>query len=61
MSETVELSVALPRSLDTRIFVRITTQAKCIMLSLTTASAEEIGTPTPIGSFVYALPDVIIL
>jgi len=56
-SETVEFSVPLPRSTDTRIHIRLTTQSKAIVALLTTASAGEPGTPTPMGSFVYALPD----
>lgn len=54
----VQVSIPLPRSLDTRIFIRLTTQAKALVLSLTTASQEELGAPRPMGSFVYALPDV---
>ncbi|KAH6603303.1 hypothetical protein Trco_008078 [Trichoderma cornu-damae] len=53
----VQVSIPLPRSLDTRIFLRITTQAKAILLSLTTASQEELAAPRPMGSFVYALPN----
>ncbi|KAL7795038.1 hypothetical protein V8C37DRAFT_375350 [Trichoderma ceciliae] len=53
----VQVSIPLPRSLDTRIFIRSMTQAKAILLSLTTASQEELGAPRPMGSFVYALPD----
>jgi hypothetical protein len=36
----------------------LTVKAKAIMLFLTTASMEDAGSPTPLGSFVYALPDV---
>src|SRR6266699_4891805 len=57
-SEPVEFSVPLPRSTDTRIYIRLTTQSKAIVALLTTASAEERGTLSPMGSFVYALPDV---
>jgi len=55
---TVQFSIPLPRSLDTRIYVRLTVQAKATVVFLTTAAADELGTPTPLGSFVYALPDV---
>ncbi|PTB35999.1 uncharacterized protein TrAFT101_009158 [Trichoderma asperellum] len=55
--KVVQVSIPLPRSLDTRIFIRLTTQAKALVLSLTTASQEELGAPRPMGSFVYALPD----
>lgn len=56
--ETFQLSFPLPRSLEARIYVHLTVQAKSVMIFLTTASADELGTPPPMGSFVYALPDV---
>ncbi|TQS33586.1 hypothetical protein Golomagni_06064 [Golovinomyces magnicellulatus] len=55
--ETFELSIPLPSSLDTRIFIRISQLDKVIMLFLTTASPDETATSTPMGSFVYSLPD----
>jgi hypothetical protein len=58
LSETVEMSVSLPMSLDTRIYIRMSTQAKAITLSLTTAAQDEMAAAKPMGSFVYALPDV---
>lgn len=57
-TERLQLSFPLPRSLDTRIYVHLTVQAKSIMIFLTTATSDEMGTPPPMGSFVYALPDV---
>lgn len=57
-SDTLELSIPVPHSLDTRIYIRLSTQAKAIMLFLTTATADELSSPKPMGSFVYALPDV---
>lgn len=56
--DAIQLSITLPRSLDTRIYAHLTVRPKFIMLFLTTASADELATPTPMGSFVYALPDV---
>ncbi|KAK5995883.1 hypothetical protein PT974_04301 [Cladobotryum mycophilum] len=56
-TEVVEVSIPLPRSLDARIFIRLTIQAKAILLFLTTASQDELGNPNTMGSFVYALPD----
>lgn len=56
--QVIEFSIPFPHSLDTRIHLRLATQAKAIMLSLTTASQDEIGAATSLGSFVYALPDV---
>ena len=58
MDEAIQLSIPVPRSLDTRIYLHLTVKARVITLFLTTASAEELGSPTPLGSFVYALPDV---
>lgn len=57
-SNAVELSIPLPQSLDTRIYIRLSTQTKAVMISLTTASADEGGSAKPMGSFVYAMPDV---
>lgn len=57
-TETFQLSFPLPRSLEARVYVRLIIQAKSIMIFLTTAAADELGTPPPMGSFVYALPDV---
>ncbi|EHK15196.1 uncharacterized protein TRIVIDRAFT_51371 [Trichoderma virens Gv29-8] len=56
-NRVVQVSIPLPRSLDTRIFIRITTQAKAILISLTTVAQEDAAAPRPMGSFVYALPD----
>lgn len=55
--DAVSFSIPLPQSLDTRIYARLSTQAKAILLSLTTAT-QDVAAPTPMGSFVYALPNV---
>lgn len=57
-TQTFEESFRLPRSLDTRIHVRVSKLQKALVLNLSTATAEELGTVVPMGSFVYALPDV---
>ncbi|KAK4104784.1 hypothetical protein N658DRAFT_442533 [Parathielavia hyrcaniae] len=57
MEAPVQLSFPLPRSLDTRVYLHLTVKSKAILLFLTTASMEEAASPTPLGSFVYALPD----
>ncbi|KAK3308235.1 uncharacterized protein B0T15DRAFT_102521 [Chaetomium strumarium] len=57
MEAPIQSSFPLPRSLDTRVFLRLTVKPKAIVLFLTTASMEEAGSPSPLGSFVYALPD----
>ncbi|KAH7141227.1 hypothetical protein B0J13DRAFT_53887 [Dactylonectria estremocensis] len=56
-TETVELSIPIPMSLDTRIYLRLSTKAKAIMLFLATATLDDLATPTSMGSFVYALPN----
>jgi hypothetical protein len=61
MESPVQLSFPLPRSLDTRVYLHLTVKSKAIVLFLTTASTEEAASPTPLGSFVYALPDVCLL
>lgn len=58
MDAPIQLSLPLPRSMDTRIYIQLTVKSKAVVLFLTTASAEEATSPTPLGSFVYALPDV---
>lgn len=58
IDEPIQLSFPLPRSLDTRIHLRLTIKSKVIMLFLTTVAADEEDQSVPMGSFVYALPDV---
>lgn len=58
MAAPIQLSLPLPRSMDTRIYIQLELKSKAVVLFLTTASAEEATSPTPLGSFVYALPDV---
>lgn len=48
----------LPKALDTKIHIRISSKAKALMLNLTTASPDELSTAANMGSFVYALPNV---
>ncbi|KAF3062441.1 hypothetical protein GL218_03370 [Daldinia childiae] len=57
INEPIQLSFPLPRSLDTRIHMRLDIKSKVIMLFLTTVTADEEDQATPMGSFVYALPD----
>lgn len=57
-NEPLQVSIPLPRSLDTRIYIHLTIRAKSINLFLTTRSEDETTTPPAMGSFVYALPDV---
>ncbi|KHO00541.1 uncharacterized protein MAM_01319 [Metarhizium album ARSEF 1941] len=55
--EPLTFSIPLPHSLDTRIYLRLGTQAKAVVLSLTTATQDDLAAPKPMGSFVYALPN----
>ncbi|OIW29686.1 hypothetical protein CONLIGDRAFT_680514 [Coniochaeta ligniaria NRRL 30616] len=57
MAEAIQVSVPLPHSIDSRIYLHLTARSKYVMLLVTTAGAEEVGIATPLGSFVYALPD----
>ncbi|KAI2471908.1 hypothetical protein F4781DRAFT_385483 [Annulohypoxylon bovei var. microspora] len=57
INEPIQLSFPLPRSLDTKIHLRLTIKSKVILLFLTTVAADEQDNAAPIGSFVYALPD----
>lgn len=56
-SQTVELSMLLPKALDTKIHIRLSFKTKAIILHLTTASLDELSAAANMGSFVYALPD----
>lgn len=55
--QPIQLSFPLPRSLDTKIHLRLSIMSKAIMLFLTTVAMDDVGKPVPMGSFVYALPD----
>jgi hypothetical protein len=54
----IELSFPLPKSPDTRIHLQLTIQTTSLLLFLTTALNGDKSTAAPLGSFVYALPDV---
>lgn len=56
-SEAQQFSIPLPRSLDTRIHLRLSTRAKAVVLSLATASQDDAASVAAMGSFVYALPN----
>jgi hypothetical protein len=57
-TRSIELSFPLPKAPETRIHLRMTIQATSILLFLTTALNGDASTAAPLGSFVYALPDV---
>jgi hypothetical protein len=54
----IELSFPLPKAPETRIYLHLTIQTTSILLFLTTAINGDTSTAAPLGSFVYALPDV---
>lgn len=54
----LELSFPLPKAPETRIHLRMTIQATSILLFLTTALNGDLSMAPPLGSFVYAIPDV---
>ena len=53
-----QLSFPLPRSLDTRIHMRLIVKPQVIIVYLTTVAADDPAAAVPMGSLVYALPDV---
>ncbi|GJC88728.1 hypothetical protein ColLi_11566 [Colletotrichum liriopes] len=56
-SITTQLSIPLPRSLDTRIHIHLTTKSKAVTIFLTSVTQDEQSGPAALGSFVYALPN----
>lgn len=58
-AKPIELSFPMPKAPDTRIHLQLTIQTTSLLLFLTTAMNGDISTKAPLGSFVYALPDVI--
>lgn len=57
--KSVEISFPLPRTPHTNVHVHLTTMATSTMVFLSTTSAGDAGsTVKPMGSFVYAMPDV---
>ncbi|KAJ2894303.1 hypothetical protein MKZ38_007742 [Zalerion maritima] len=55
-NEPVEVSFPLPRSMDARVHLSLITREKSIIAFVTTTTPEAKGS-TPMGSFVYALPN----
>ncbi|TVY35621.1 hypothetical protein LSUB1_G006312, partial [Lachnellula subtilissima] len=52
----IEISFPLPKSPDTRIYLRLTIQSTSLLLFLTTALNGD-QSAVPLGSLVYAIPD----
>jgi hypothetical protein len=57
-SKAVQVSFPLPRAPETRISISLTIQATSILLFLTTILNGDTSNLVPLGSFVYAIPDV---
>lgn len=55
----IELSFPVPRHIHLNLQVHITFLENCSMIHLTTSTiGEGASTHAPLGSFVYAMPDV---
>jgi hypothetical protein len=56
-NQPIQLSFPLPKAPETRIHVHLTIRTTSILLFLTTLNGDT-SAVAPLGSFVYALPDV---
>lgn len=56
----LELSFPLPKAPESIIHIHLTINTTSILLFLTTTMNGNISTPANLGSFVYALPDVLL-
>ena len=57
-----ELSFPLPKALHTTAHVHLTALETCVMVFVTASTpGESSGSVKPMGSFVYAMPDVSLL
>lgn len=55
----IELSLPLPHARETRIHLQLTIQTTSLLLFLTTTMNGDASTAVPLGSFVYAIPDML--
>ena len=54
-----EISFSLPRALHTTAHIQLTLLGRCAMIFLATSTpGDSAGSFKPLGSFVYAMPDV---
>lgn len=54
-----ELSFPLPKALHTTVHVHLTVLETCVMVFVTASTpGDTLGLTKPMGSFVYAMPDV---
>jgi hypothetical protein len=58
LSRPIEVSYPFPKAPETRIHLHVTIQSTSLLLFLTTTLNGDTSGATPMGSFVYALPDV---
>lgn len=56
-AKPLELAFTLPSNPHTQIHLQLTVHATTLLLFVTTTTPENTSQPTPLGSFVYALPD----
>jgi hypothetical protein len=57
-AKPISLSFPMPKALETRIHMHLTIQTTSLLLFLTTTLNGNTSEAAPLGSFVYALPDV---
>ena len=57
-NQPIQLSFPLPKAPETRIHIHLTIQTTSMLLFLTTTLNGDTSAVAPLGSFVYALPDV---
>jgi len=57
-AKPIELSFPLPKAPETKIHLHLTINTTSIILFVTTVYGGDLPTGAPLGSFVYALPDV---
>jgi hypothetical protein len=56
-TKPLELAFTLPSNPHTKLHIQLTVHATTILLFVTTTTPENSSQATPLGSFVYALPD----
>jgi hypothetical protein len=56
-SKPLELAFTLPSNPHTKLHLQLTVHATTVLLFVTTTTPENSSQATPLGSFVYALPD----
>jgi hypothetical protein len=57
ITNSLQLSFPLPNSPDSKVYLQLTNHQHAIVLYLTT-SGQTSGGSCPMGSFVYAIPNV---